>query len=937
MPDRPRLAPLRLALLLTAALAWALSPRLAWAQLPAAGNAEEEDAPSGSEAVNLQIDLITLLKSDEVFKDSVDGDIWTVKASIGKKLIQIPLLIEPGEAPVDIGNSTFKLTGGRLIAYRLNDYGETNDLLELARRDAREVNEGSRARMFEKEKDPIYAPPRMATKFTLTPNGVVQYKMERRIRGGDLKAGEMLYSMKLDMQRLYARRPEAPKRAGNSREEREAAAVAALDYRMKSEEFRDLQKTVLGLSTDIEAPMPTRVWAIMEYPLTRRDLQFTGPAPLPWKIDVAQLEALRAMAAQPIQAVDGPAGEKRLEPSVLFQINQLAELAADTNPLSHRAIAHTLAQAQVVPYAQFGDTLFNLLRQLLTSPDSETRNLIMVQLTRTIPPTRASRELLTFVASQGLASGQAKVEALKGLLASGFGDNPAATGNMIGPANNMLADADGPPVADIINPLLNAARGNEATTSTLAKGIRFNAMPEKRLGEAIVLVVENAGAEPLAAAWLDEQFLSSASKAVQEQTLQVIANADTGARDLGPAVNWAIEHLFGAPGAGDGEAGLRKARMRLPIPVWSTRHGIFRALQHGDRAVRAIAWRALPRFVFPLLPQGYPTESPDRYRVLLDAALDQIPSPVEAVAFLSAQPNMARATQSLVQIVLRGSRDTSVMAVRALFGGKGPLGEVLLELGPGERQGFGMLVYQIMTKRNQPPLVVNVLRRRETNNPVAQWFGEQVALGVLPPNHEWARQFTSDDPLLDLAMSRDTELAKGAAAVLVASAGGSDRTALSFLEQLQSLPDQTRENVAATWQQQKKTIRAQQLAQYEGPYQLTLALYDTPPTGGDTPYKPVKEIVIGTMQLLVNVAESKVSFGGQPLVMSIPDERDAIRLDQPADLKNLPNEQLGQLPLEKVTEPVFLRRQENGAWLGLVQMEGAVRTELILRRPSPGS
>jgi len=911
--------------ILLIAVYWTLWGGLSASDVFAQAQAQEQEA--APPAIKMDIDLISLLKSERVFAGTADGALWKISPNAGRQLVQIPLIIEPGSEPIEIGSSTIKLTSGRLIAYLLDDFGESNDLLELAKRDAREVNRGARrlAREDEARRDPKFVQPQVAKKFTIQPNGKVVYKMERVVRGAELSNSTSLFAMKINRALLYDKRPERPK----NRTDRNALA----EFSIANREFLELQKTVNKLPTELECKLPTRIWAVFEIPSTKRDYRFTGESPLPWAIEKEMLLSLRELAKQEVKAEEGFNGEPRLEPSVKLAIVEMSNFSQDPHPYSQRLVAHTLALSRLVRYTQFGDPQFYLLQHLIKGDDDKARRVVMGQLARVIPPTRASGELLKLVAVQAVNSGGEQVKALESLAVAALqGNSATAAQDMVGPANNMLMDENGAAVSEVLEQFVVAARKRPDYLPVFAKNIRFHSLPPNRKSEALIYIVENAGAEPLAAAWLDEQFLSSANKHTLSQALQVIANADTGARDLGPAVNWAIEKLFGPPRASDGGQIERKARMRLPIPILSSRHGIYRSLQHGDRKLRALAWRALPRFTLPILVDetGQPLVGDDeRYRHLLDAALDQIPTPTEAVNFFSRQPDLANATRCMVQIVLRGSRDASVASVRALVGGQGPLGGVLDELGPGERQGFAMLTYQIITRRSQPPLVANILRRRDSINPVATWFGDQVAKGQLPAPSEWASQFAGDAPLLELVMSRDTELAKGAAAVLVASVGGGDKLAQTFLETLQSLPDQREETILKAWQEQKAMIRATQLARHEGHYQMILQLFDSP--AGTEDAKPIKEIVIGAMQLQVNVPDRQVRFAGQAMELNIPDESETIRIQKPAEIKALPNDELAALPLEKVVDPIYLRRTESGAWEGPLQLEGATRTLLLLK------
>ena len=251
-------------------------------------------------------------------------------------------------------------------------------------------------------------------------------------------------------------------------------------------------------------------------------------------------------------------------------------------------------------------------------------------------------------------------------------------------------------------------------------------------------------------------------------------------------------------------------------------------------------------------------------------------------------------------------------SVRALIGCKAPLGNVMLDMSPGDRQGFAMFVYDLGANVS-PPLVVNVLRRREANNPVARWFGNEVAKGEIPSTSAWINQFESEGQLLELVASNDEALAKGAAAVMISAIGGRDRDALAFREKVRLLPDQTEASVAQAWSETKKGLFASQLKRYEGHYRMALFVAEGDDYGGQLNI-PMRESPVGVVQFRIDETTRTLSLTHDQLEPAIGEEYHSITIGKPAELANFPSEDLAQIPLKSVTMPVKLTLQENGNW-----------------------
>ncbi|MCC6580936.1 MAG: hypothetical protein IT440_10885 [Phycisphaeraceae bacterium] len=889
--------------------------------------------------IKFSIDFGALMKNKELLTKELQDKVWILKPSSGKQLLQLPIILIPGKKPYAVDGGFIKIVGARFLCYRLDDYearDEKNELWEQNKRDWAQVNAGTKVEY--KEEDELFATPRLAKSFELTANGKIKWTMDRLPPNNAeiQESTKNLYTFRLDAQKLQKSRPEPPKQPAN-RGDRDAMTqfqTEMMEYRHLNSQWLETSKTVRELSANFEDAVPTRVWAVYEFPLFKDSVEITeGPPPLPWSISTEMLDFLRETVEQQVKAEKSLTGQVMLPPADQLRVTRLGELAQNPHVLNRRLAATYIADTDMVQYAEMGGPLFFVLQGLLDGDDDMSRNLITMQLTRTMP-TRATAELLKRVALRAGSNAAQAAKAINTIFEIDLSGDPAQVQDRIATVNQLLGDEHGAPPEQILTPLMKSAAQQPQMQMMLVKSVQLQSLPGSRLTAVLVYTVENAGVEPLASAWLDQQFLGSGNRDLVRQTLDVISNASTGAQDLGPAFDWAVGHLFGPPPKGADNAA-RHARLRGLIPIDSTQHSMFRALQHGDAALNRLAWRALSRFTLPQMdPASAATGTQkDRYQLILDAALDQIPTPGEVVPFLKAQPDAMRAAQTLTQIVLRGSRGASSAAMRSLVGSGMPLDQVLNQLSPSERQAMAMLAYQIAGRMDPPPLVANTLRRREDDNPVAAWFGKQLASGILPNPAAWAAQFRNEDELLDLLVSSDPGLSSGAAGALVCSLGGSDWLAMQFLKEVQLLPDQTKATIKKAWESQQKSISALQLQTLQGAYRLTLRVAEAQ-EGADAAKvlaTGANELPLGIVQMTVDPKARTVSLGSQAIKTSLASKPQSIQIDQPADLKSFPNEEVGKMPLEQVTEPIVLQRDvSDGIWRGRFKLPTGALAELVM-------
>ena len=197
----------------------------------------------------------------------------------------------------------------------------------------------------------------------------------------------------------------------------------------------------------------------------------------------------------------------------------------------------------------------------------------------------------------------------------------------------------------------------------------------------------------------------------------------------------------------------------------------------------------------------------------------------------SQHPDILKAVGGLVQIVISGSKDASEASARALKGSEEwPIAEALMELGFGEREGFAMRTYTAFpgidgTQTLKAPLVTSVMRQRSDRNPVVMWFGEELASDRLPDPSRWIESFAGgEDEVLALTVVSDRELAKGAVAVLVSSAGGDDRMARHFADKLRDDKASDVEKVKKAWQVERRKLFTKKVTEVQGPYHLILRI-----------------------------------------------------------------------------------------------------------------
>ncbi len=866
--------------------------------------------------LKIELDLNMVLGSYQIFPAQVAGPIWQVNPRPGKMLVQLPFHITPGSKPVELGSTTFNMAAGRFICWRLNPY---------------EQEDPQNGGQMQQQDRGLEAWPELTRELLVEPDGTVKYDMERRIppNGFVMVSSNRLYSLKIERQALMDLAPQPPANT-NSRDAGTQAAIAR--YRAARNDYYALRDRVNDLPDEFETDMPARVWAVFEVSQFQDDLDLRGPEPLPWEISFQGLRTL-IDANQLVTAEGGVGGfGGELPFSAKERIRELLALYQnDQHIYTTRLIAYALHNSAVIPYAKRGESLFELLQLILTeSEDTQSKRIVVKELITTIPPTSESRQLLAMAGSDMINSNM-QFERLQSMVTEiNKIENPAQMQEAVATANRVLADSDGPPPEEILSQLLEGAEANDAMRAALMN-MRFNALPDDRRDRVIKFVLENAGTSELAANWLDTQLLGSTDSRLVVRTLEILRSADAGSPVVKPVIENMMTMVFGQASEEQVEDdSLPRPKITAPIPISTPRHSFFRAIQHGQSEIRDKAWACLSYFYFPpevedqgMLQQISGLARSDRYTLLIDAAMNQRPTPVSVVDFLMRQPEVERSTEGLVRIVLQGTTRASATAARALLGAQDrPVGNVLAGLSYGERQGFGMKMYQ--HTRGETPPVLPLLRHRSDRSPILPWFASQIAAGRLPDSSEWVEAFPTREGMLELVSSADPDLAKAAAIALVASLGGSEELGARLAQEFLGMADKSLVSLRGKWQEVRRSVYLSRLAEVSGPYRLSIAhgapngvqlLLEGAPLNANI--DDVTVVTLGVIQMRAN--QTGVNFGTEALRTTVMENEFGIELQNPGEIKRLVNDpRLADIPLERATSSCNLRPLNDGSWRGSV-------------------
>lgn len=919
----PRWKRWTLAMAIVAAWAIALVPG-AW-PLSAAqwAMAQDSEAPKEEEAKKSQaydkkldaqvdIDMLSFIQSEEVFKPETTDGIWDFKPGVGRIMIQVPFKVKPGSRDTELDQSDIKLKSGRFVCWKLTDPPE-------------KAPKGSNAAKEIADAKPD-GPPLFSRKITITPDGDVKWGLDRAIFGGTVKEGTRMYIYKLKTDYFNKKRPVLAK-GGD-----------AAQFRNETAAYQQLAKDVRELPTEFKQPLPMRVWGVYELPGTYADFDINILDTMQWKVPLNHLKTIRKNMT-PVQAPISADGKARLSKEGMdLQVALNAILAGNPpNPLAARCAAYNLIFSRLIPIMEPNDATYRVVQQILKSTDSSARIAVIKELGSTIPPTVASMALLKESALSLSVDEQRRAleEMLKG---GGAAESQETT---IATINRSLANPSGPSARDVLASVLESVDKKPETMSAFLNGIRFDTLPDKRLDDAMSYIVEKSSASALAANWLNLRFLGSTDQRIVERTLELISTADASDEWFRDKSRSMLTVVMNPPA----KASQNSTRIRLggAIPITSGQHSFFTALQSGNPNVRALAWSCLPRFalVSPAAADAAAAaaEQADPYAALLRIALDQTPTPAIVVDFLSRQKDAPRVLDGLVRLVLRGTDKASVQATRALLKPRTwPLDQALLKLPYGDRHGFATRVYENAGAR--VPLAVFLMKQRLDNNPLVTWFGKEMASGRMPNPVDYAAQYGNDERLLELVPGSDTDLAQGAVSALVLAAGGDDIMAREQAGKLRGLKDQSAANIRTEWQKVRRSVYVGRIQKAAGAYRLVVHVGPGNAVNASDPNKtpapvPAQDISLGIVQLTADATGVRLANGS--LTMAISDTSLAIRMEKPSELKNFAAEPLAKIPLEKSDKPIDLTLQSDGSWRGSLTLSDGRPLDLIFQPTAAGS
>jgi hypothetical protein len=862
------------------------------------------------------LDTLYILTSPEVDARSIDDNIWTIAAGSGKKLIQIPIKITNIQKDTKFDASVFKLRGGTFVCYRMGSIADRGPA-------------GGSAADKQYEGTMPQDTPWVAKSFIVKKNGKISWPMERTIISGSVKEQDKLYSYKLSPTFFQKKQPE-PVKVTKIQGESTATFYArqteeSTKFNNASKEYRELSKQVRELPTEFEADVPNRIWLVFDIGASTREFNLDGPSPLPWTLTFDQFNAIRDAVLRPIPPEKDAGGNYRFKSDLTNQISIYSAIitANPEQPFNARAAAYALSLLKLAGYMKTGDPIFNLYVQILASKDSSATNAAVKDLASTFPPTQATAALIARAGS--LLNSETRIAIFKNSISNVTDATVASVGReSVDRLNSTIASADSKTASNFLDEVFNSVKNTPLLVQPLVAGVQFEALPDKRLEEVIIKIVERAPTDKLALGWLNNRLLGSVDQKVQRKTLEVINSADVGNRMLNQVADKGLSAVFGKP-ASQAEQRTLAIRLEAPIPILTPNDAIFRVLQAGDPKIRTLAWDALPRFAVTAVAPGDPKESAGDeaaqrakmelvYRQLQEITFSQNPTPTQIVDFMVKQDNPSITVFMLGNVILKGSEKASIAATKAIMNSKGtyPMDAYMMSLSYGDRQGLAKHIYENRTGLD--PLVTPLMKQRIENNPIVAWFGREVARGVLPAPKDWAGQYQDENMLLAATVSQENDLAMAATAALVLHAGGDERVIRDLNGKFRLSPDQSPAALKAVWLEGKRTINANKLANVAGNYKLLLKVGGSTPKVEDPPTPPYQDIDLGVVNIQVNGTD--VTLATKNLTLSSLDIY-AIGLENPSELKNFKNDAVSKLPnLEAATKAIDLIGQPNGSFVG---------------------
>lgn len=611
-------------------------------------------------ALPLSLDLEDLLQSADLFVRDVQDPVWQLRSEQEDGLLQVRVLLEPGEAPIDINHRQLNIKGARFVAWRIVDQtnnarlGRTTPRQDVSRphiprwiacpqcAGAGEVEadvvkkitdrlSGDRAAESTKpcprcaglgridENAPTTGPsgdqsqptkpkhlvlpddaPRLARRFLLHPDGSITWRLNRLIPGAELRrAQDNLYILKLDRKALSEKNPgPAPRlERGASNNVREFAARQREARAAHQLKVKEYRKLQTAVAQASDEFGAASPQGVYAIFSLRPGVNvLTFSGPAPLPWSVP-LDAFTQ-----VRALIGARTQRHnnLDGAV---IPSLQTLVKTKHPYSLQLAAQAMSQTDLLKNARPDDEIFALIKQIIDAPDDQARQIVLRRAAMTQPPTIASLTLLQYGAQR--MGPRTKLIMLRSMFPGQNNNVHVDLSLAMRKAGDLLTDVNGPDPNQVLKLIMSQWSSlREDQRFALSARLPFDQAPPKRRDEVIGAVIAAASYDELAAKWLDEQLLGSQDATVQRQTLQRLS--DVVIRELPaeptptPMQGRSVEATSISPQPTEEAPDLPPGAMVVDAPIWveSLSHSLFTLLRSPEAAQRDLAWSALGAFTF---------------------------------------------------------------------------------------------------------------------------------------------------------------------------------------------------------------------------------------------------------------------------------------------------------------------------------------------------
>ncbi|MEQ9460991.1 MAG: hypothetical protein RIG82_08575 [Phycisphaeraceae bacterium] len=747
--------------------------------------------------------------------------------------------------------------------------------------------------------------PRLAKSIVILPGGGVRWDMDRVITGATLSgSGGSGYLLKLDPAAMRDQRPTPPERGqAGAAVDRQAQRERLAQFRSEMSAYNDLRDQLKALPETFEAE-PVRVWGV--YSLSEREdmLEFSGlhdPNSSikrdTWGVSMLDLEALRA------RAVGTGVSQTEADPGLA------ARLVSDGHPLGMRLLALAEARGGAMNAIETADVrVLAGVRTMLSVPDEPTRQIVVEALANgeTIGP---QSTMLLQAAAQD-PSAEVRLTAVTGLLRG----DPAEPG-LSASVTQMLegGEVSAVTVLDRVAERADAAlsgqqRGGGEDTSG-AWAAMLDVLPvdvaAERNPEVVRHVVARSSESLAARRWLSG-LLGSELESVRSETIAALAQwpGDRAALVLseaddplvvlleaGDAGAWTALAAF-APDAGDGS---RRSNRSDP-----------RGFAAGGMGGGFGGGLGGPAGGAQVAPVSDVEEAPERsvYERVMGAATGMEPTPVEVVGFVSRASDREAADGGLLVIAGEGSGPAAQQAARLVLQSPSSFQQVLNRQ-PMERRGE--LVAGLYRSMGLEAPAVAALLSADERGEQTRWLSELVDRGVLPDQTTWAMAFSSDDVLLEFAVSEDDLIATAAWTALAIRAGGEATLGEQIRDDAVAEGVENAQAASAFWDGWKSRINAEQIGARSGSYRLGVELADR--REGAT-----KSASLGLIELYEEGGRLRVR--GEGLTVEPGEAPLSLVLTNPVELEMMSPDGPTVLPGTRWPERIVLSSRADGGWEG---------------------